>query len=273
MTTDLVLPAGADEIALVAAGRAGDFIRSRFRDRSDCQVEQKGRNDFVTGIDREAERLIVETLRRQFPHHSFLAEEGGGGLPQGEYCWVIDPLDGTTNFIHGIPACAVSIALRAGGRTLLGVVHNPLYAETFLAVRGRGATRNGRILECSKAGAITGALGATGFPFKQPAAIPAYLSFLGELLPRARDLRRCGSAALDLAYTAAGIYDFFFEAQLFPWDFMAGVLLIEEAGGRVSDFSGGDPGCRETSILAAGPALHPLLLAEVRPHFSPPPSD
>ncbi|HNX97179.1 MAG TPA: inositol monophosphatase family protein [Candidatus Aminicenantes bacterium] len=269
MTTDPSLPSGAAETALDAAIRAGELIRQRFRTLTRGEVSAKGRNDFVTAVDRQSEQIIVSTLRDRFPAHRILAEEGGdGGADAGPFHWVIDPLDGTTNFIQGIPVCAVSLALRREGRTVLGVVHNPFFAETYLAVRGRGASRNGEPLRCTSAVTVEGALGATGFPFKAPAAIPAYLRFFGGLLPRVKDLRRCGAAALDLAYTAAGSYDFFFEAYLLPWDFMAGALLIEEAGGTVSDFSGGPLGLAESSVLAAGPGLHPPLLEETRAIFA-----
>jgi len=270
VTTDPSLPPpGAAEVALLAATRAGEFIRQRFRTLTQGEVQTKGRNDFVTAVDRQAEQIIVSSLRQRFPAHRILAEEGGdGGADASPFQWVIDPLDGTTNFIQGIPVCAVSLALRRDERTVLGVVHNPFFSETYLAVRGRGASRNGETIRCRDAATVDGALGATGFPFKAPAAIPAYVRFLGGLLPRVKDLRRCGAAALDLAYTAAGSYDFFFEATLLPWDFMAGALLIEEAGGTVSDFFGRPLGLAESSVLAAGHGLHPIILRETREIFA-----
>lgn len=250
-----------------AAKKAGELIRGSFQNLSSADVEKKGRNDFVTRVDREAEAAIAAIILKEFPGHRILAEESGDSAAASDFLWVIDPLDGTTNFIHGIPHFAVSLALLEKERLVFGLIYDPLSEERFHAGLGRGAFLNDQPIAVSRTRTIAAALGATGFPFKAPAQADAYAAAFKNLLSKCKDMRRCGSAALDLAYTACGRYDFFWEAHLLPWDFMAGRLLIAEAGGRSGDFSGEELAVRTGSVLAANNSLYPLLLEEIGGFF------
>jgi myo-inositol-1(or 4)-monophosphatase len=260
MSADLLATAHA------AAEAGAAVLRSSFRDAS-LAVERKGENDFVTAADRDSERAIVAEIRRRHPDHAILAEEGGGDAGGGgEFEWLIDPLDGTTNFLQGLPVFCVSVACRRGAELVAGVVLEPLRDERFAAVRGGGATWNGRPMRTSRRQRVAGAFLATGYPFKAHAALGLYLETFRDLFLRARAIRRCGAAALDLAYTACGVYDGFFEFRLSPWDLAAGALLIAEAGGRVSDLDGGRA-FLETGNVAAGTAgVHADLLAVFAAH-------
>ncbi len=251
-----------------AAQKAGDVIRSGFRNLEAGDIESKGKNDFVTRVDCEAEAAITGIIQKEFPGHRILAEEGGYSAAGGDYLWVIDPLDGTTNFIHGIPHFAVSLALLENDRLVFGLIYEPLSGDRFHAVLGQGAFLNGRPIAVSGTTGLDSALGATGFPFKAPGQAAAYAAAFKSLLSKCKDMRRCGSAALDLAYTACGRYDFFWEAHLLPWDFMAGKLLLTEAGGLTGDFSGRELPLRSSTVLAANPMLYPVLLKEIGKYFS-----
>ncbi|WP_440997311.1 inositol monophosphatase family protein [Arhodomonas sp. SL1] len=254
-------------IAVRAARSAGNVI-VRNSDRLDrIQVETKGANDFVSEVDIAAEREIVNTLRRAYPDHGILGEESGGEA-RGDYLWVIDPLDGTTNFLHGFPHFAVSIALLHRGVPEAGVIYDPIRQELFTATRGGGATLEGRRMRMRERRSINDALLGTGFPFRHPEHKPAYLGMFADVLDSARDIRRAGSAALDLAYVAAGRLDGFWEIGLNRWDIAAGALLVQEAGGIVTDFTG-SPAFLETGNVAAGSLkLHADLLAHLRPHLT-----
>jgi myo-inositol-1(or 4)-monophosphatase len=230
-------------------------------------IQVKGKNDFVTRVDQEAEAAIKKVIAESFPRHRILAEEGGYSAAESEYLWVIDPLDGTTNFIHGIPHFAVSLALLENGKVLFGLIYDPLSLDRFHAGLGLGAFLNGRPIAASRTERLGSALGATGFPFKAPKLVAPYAKTFRSLIPKCEDMRRCGSAALDLAYTACGRYDFFWEACLRPWDFMAGKLLIAEAGGLSSDFAGNELAVRPSSVLAANKSLYPMLLKEIGKYF------
>ena len=226
-------------IAVRAARRAGDVI-IRSIDRLDTlNVTAKGKNDFVSDVDVRAESEIINVIRKAYPNHGFLAEEGGGDAG-GEYLWIIDPLDGTTNYLHGLPQYAVSIALQQHGKLEHAVIYDPIRQELFTASRGQGAQLNDRRLRVSRAKGLEGTLIGTGFPFRAEQHIDAYLGTFKALFQKAADIRRPGSAALDLAYVAAGRLDGFWEIGLSPWDMAAGALLIREAGGLVSDFGGGE---------------------------------
>ena len=253
--------------ALRAARAAGTVIRRGFRRLEAGDVRIKGLNDFVTRVDLEAEAAIRTVIAARFPGHSVLAEETGGQASGSGPLWVIDPLDGTTNFIRGIPQFAVSLALLENGRSVFGLIHEPLSGDTYRAVAGGGAFLNDRPIAVSRTRDLSGALGATGFPFKAPALRPAYARAFAALLERCQDMRRCGAAALDLAYVACGRFDFFWEAHLLPWDFLAGKLIVEEAGGRTGDFAGEALSLRTGSVLAANPRLYPILQAEIGRHF------
>jgi len=223
-------------------------------------IEEKKKNDFVTIADRESEARIVSAIRSKFPADAFLGEEGGaqaGAAGEGasSRTWIIDPLDGTANFIAGLPFWCVSIAAREAGRIVAGVVWDPLRDELYRAERGGGAWRNGSKLAVTERTGIDGAFVATGFPFRSRGLIDPYLALFRAVFVRARGIRRAGSAALDLALVAAGVYDGFFELHLAPWDVAAGAILIEEAGGAVTDFDGGGRFWERGNILAGSAGI------------------
>jgi myo-inositol-1(or 4)-monophosphatase len=243
------------EGAWSAAEAGARVLASWFRSR-ELQASTKGENDFVTQADRESERAVVSELLRRFPKHGIRAEEGT--LHSGtasEYEWIIDPLDGTTNFLQGLPIWSVSIACRREGELLVGVVFDPLGGNRFEAIRGGGAKWNGQVIRVSSRAGLPGAFLATGFPFRAQAALDLYLAYFREVFRCSRAIRRCGSAALDLAFTAAGVYDGFFELRLSPWDVAAGALLLREAGGRLSDLDGGNGWFASGNVLAGNPSV------------------
>jgi myo-inositol-1(or 4)-monophosphatase len=252
------LLAAADE-----AARAGGRIVLEGAGRA--LPEHKGAGDYVTAIDRASEEAIRSVLSRATPDIPVVGEETGG--EPGEQWWVVDPLDGTTNFLHRFPAVAVSVALVEAGRPVVGVVHAPFLDETFLAARGGGARRTRsdgatEVLAVSHR-SVERAVVGTGFPFRRKDLLPRYLETFRRAFERFEDLRRPGAAALDLAWVAAGVFEGFFELALHPWDVAAGALLIEEAGGVVSDWSGG-PDYLSGDILAGSPAVHAGLLELAR---------
>jgi len=255
------------EVALQAAHQAGRIIGRNFQNLAASDIQAKGKNDFVTRVDLEAEAAIKKVITKNFPHHRILAEETGYSEAAAECLWVIDPLDGTTNFIHGIPHFSVSLALLKNNKVIFGLIYDPLSRDRFHAFAGRGAFLNGKAIAVSRTTALASALGATGFPFKTPEQSAAYAKAFKSLLSRCKDMRRCGSAALDMAYTACGRYDFFWEAHLLPWDFMAGKLLVAEAGGLSSDFSGKELPVHTSSVLAANKTLYPALMKEIGKYF------
>jgi len=231
--------------AVKAARRAGSIINRAARDLDGLAVTAKRKNDFVTEVDRAAERDVIETIRKAYPDHAFLAEESGAS-GRSEYTWIIDPLDGTTNFIHGFPQYAVSIGLRHRGLITQAVVYDPTKNELFTASRGRGAFLDDRRLRVARRAGLGEALIGTGFPFKELAHLDEFLRIFKAVTENAAGIRRAGAAALDLAYVAAGRLDGFWETGLAPWDTAAGSLLILEAGGLISDYQG------EASYLDSG---------------------
>jgi myo-inositol-1(or 4)-monophosphatase len=255
------------KIALQAVQEAGDMIASNFQNLQDSDIQTKGKNDYVTRVDREAEAIISRVLLNKFPRHQILGEECGYSSKKSKYLWVIDPLDGTTNFIRGIPHFAISLAFLVNGKAVFGLIYNPLSEERFHAIKDQGAFLNNRRIAVSRKKTLRSAFGATGFPFKVPQFLEAYTGTFRSLLSRCQDLRRCGSAALDLAYTACGRYDFFWESHLLPWDFMAGKLIVEEAGGKTSDFQGQELPLQTSSVLAANKTLYPKILKIISPNF------
>jgi myo-inositol-1(or 4)-monophosphatase len=253
-------------IAVKAARRAGDIIVRAIPRLEAVQVESKGRNDFVTEVDKAAEADIIETVRRLHPDHAFLAEESGASANESDVVWIIDPLDGTTNFMHGFPTFAVSIGVQVRGRMEHAVVFDPMRQELFTASRGDGAQVDGRKMRVSKQITLEGSLIATGFPFRADSPwIDEYLAMLKAVMTKAAGLRRPGSAALDLAYVAAGRVDGFWEMGLRPWDTAAGTLLITEAGGRVSTLTGDDYKLGG-DIIAGTPKVVVALAALLAPH-------
>ena len=250
-------------VALETVTAAGALIRSAWtRPR---QVGLKGPVDLVTETDREVEGFVVEALRRHFPRHRIVAEEGvnaeAPAPDHDDHVWYLDPLDGTTNFAHGFPHIAVSLALARGSELELGIVHDPLRHETFVARRGRGATLNGAPISVSPTADLGAALVATGFAYDRRAAGDFYLGFVADMLRQARDIRRAGSAALDLSYVACGRFDAYWEWRLKPWDTAAGTLLVREAGGTVSDLRGGTFDLHGDQILATNGKLHAAVSA------------
>lgn len=252
-------------IAIRAARQAGDIIAKAVERLDIIKLTQKQGSDFVTNVDIQAEQAIVSTLRKAFPSHSILAEESGHIDGDDEYQWIIDPLDGTTNFIHGFPHFSVSIALKHKNKLEVGVVYDPLREELFTAVRGKGAQMNNRKIRVSSQKQLEFALLGTGFPFKDFTQLSAYLATFGALLPLSGGVRRAGSAALDLAYVAAARLDGFWEFHLSPWDIAAGTLLVREAGGLVGDFQGTDDFLQTGNIVAGNPKLFKAILQALQP--------
>jgi myo-inositol-1(or 4)-monophosphatase len=254
----------------MSAARSGGAVALRGMNRiADLHIERKQHNDFVSEIDREAERVIVETIRRAYPDHAILAEESGsGGGSSEEYQWIVDPLDGTTNYLHGFPAFSVSIAMVERGRLAHGVIYDPLREEMYMASRGQGALLNDRRIRVGQCRNLKNALIGTGFPFREYTDLEPFLGMLRTVIEESVGVRRAGSAALDLAWVAAGRLDGFFELALKPWDIAAGCLLIEEAGGQFSDLAG-RPGWPVAGghILAANPRVHAALGKALAPHL------
>jgi myo-inositol-1(or 4)-monophosphatase len=252
-------------IAIRAARSAGNVIIRNLGKLDTLAIHTKDRNDFVTEVDRQAEQEIIYILRKAFPGHSILAEESG--LQEGdEHQWIIDPLDGTTNFLHGFPQFAVSIAMRHKGRLEHGVIYDPLRQEIFSASRGAGATLNDQRIRVTNRKTLEGSLLGTGFPFKSQQHLETYLDMFRALFPQTAGIRRAGSAALDLAYVATGRLDGFWEIGLSIWDMAAGVLLIQEAGGLSSDFTGGHEHLESGNIVAGNPKLFAEILKTIRPY-------
>ena len=249
--------------AVKAARKAGSIINRASVDLDNVRVSSKGRSDFVTEVDHAAERAIVDALMKAYPDHAVLAEESGAS-GDSEYTWIIDPLDGTTNFIHGFPQYAVSIALRHRSLITQAVVYDPTRNELFTASRGRGAFLNDRRIRVSRRDRLGECLIGTGFPFRSFEHLDEYVRMFKSITEHTAGIRRPGAAALDLAYVAAGRLDGFWEIGLSPWDMAAGSLLILEAGGLVSNFNG-EPGFLEDGRIVCGaPKIFPLLLKLVQ---------
>lgn len=249
------------ETAIDAARAGGEIALASWRNLTAGEVSEKKTNDFVTDADRASEESIVARIRESFPADNFLGEEGGSrGADASARTWIIDPLDGTSNFIAGFPFWSVSIAAREGGEIVAGAVWDPLRGELYSAERGSGAFRNGARIRVTERPGLDGAFLATGFPFRSREKIDLYLLLFRDLFLRARAIRRAGSAALDLAMIAAGVFDGFFEFRLSPWDIAAGFLLIEEAGGRLTDFSGGSGFWERGNIVAGTPGVAEEIL-------------
>lgn len=253
-------------IAIRAARNAGNLILRSLQHVDHLQVTTKGRNDFVSDVDHLAEQEIISVIKKAYPSHAIQAEESGS-QGDSDTVWVIDPLDGTTNFLHGFPHYCVSIAVKVKNRVEHAVVFDPVRDELFTASRGEGAKLNDRRLRVTKRRELAGALVATGFPFKYPRHHDAFMASLNAVFPKVADVRRAGSAALDLAYVAAGRLDAYWEIGLQDWDLAAGLLLVEEAGGVVTDFAGGDNVFNKGNVVAAGFGLHPLMLSTIQPHL------
>ena len=260
-------PEDYEAVACAAAHQAGSVLRRRFRERTPLHVETKGLHDFVTEVDREAEREALGYIRARFPEQPVMSEEASPELPPAGYRWVVDPLDGTTNFIHGVTPFSVSIAVEDEQGLLAAAVHDPFHQETFHACRGGGARLNGEPIRCSNPTDADQALVATGFPFRELSRLDRYLQAFEACVRTTAGLRRAGSAAIDLAYTACGRYDGFWEIGLSRWDIAAGALLVIEAGGIVTDPLGGQTYLDTGDIVAGGANLQPLVLGITRKAF------
>ncbi len=257
-----------ERVAREAALEAGELIRRHAGKRSSISVSLKGPSDFVTQVDRACEELIVGAIRNRYPDHHILAEEStNDGIGDG-ITWIIDPLDGTTNFIHGFPFVAVSVAVCDREGPIVGIVVDPLREELFSAVRGSGAALNGQPIQVRASATVEDALIATGFPFRTRKIIDPYLASLRHIFEKVSGIRRAGAAALDLAYVAAGRVDGFWEPGLAPWDVAAGALLVQEAGGTVSDFWGEANHVSNGHVVAGTPWVHRFLLEQVRVHLA-----
>lgn len=253
-------------IATRTARQAGETIRRYVGEVDKLRVQSKSANDFVSEVDRQCERDIIHALKRAYPDHAILGEESGRhGAEDAEYEWVIDPLDGTTNFLYGIPQFAVSMGLKQRGRLFLGVVYDPTRDEMFAAVRGEGATLNNRRIRVSSRLNLEGALLATGVPFRTSQNIDAYVETLKVLVPGTAGVRRMGAAALDLAWVACGRFDGFWEFGLQEWDLAAGALIVQEAGGLVGDLQGGNTHLQNGNLLAANPKVFKEMVQRLHP--------
>jgi len=251
-------------IAVRAARQAGSLIMRSLQHVDHLEVTAKGLNDFVTDVDRLAEQEIINTIKKSYPDHAIMAEESGE-TGQNDVVWIIDPLDGTTNYLHGFPHYCVSIAVMVKGRIEHAVVFDPMRDELFTASRGEGAQLNDRRLRVTKRKDLNGALIATGFPFKYPQHLDAYMQMFSAVLPKVADIRRAGSAALDLAYVAAGRVDGYWEIGLENWDVAAGKLLVEEAGGSVTNFTGGDKVLDKGHVIVGNLSIHAHLQKCIAP--------
>ncbi|MBM3374188.1 MAG: inositol monophosphatase [Betaproteobacteria bacterium] len=255
-------------IAVKAARRAGGIINRASRNLDVIAVKEKAAKDFVSEVDREAEQAIIRTLREAYPGHAILAEESGSS-GSSEFQWIIDPLDGTTNFLHGFPQYAISIALAQKGVITQAVVYDPVRNDLFTATKGRGAFLNESRLRVSKRPHIQTALIGTGFPYRQLDHLEAYLGMMRDIIRNSAGLRRPGSAALDLAWVAAGRLDGFWELGLSKWDIAAGSLLITEAGGLVGNLQGNEGYLDSGNIVAGNPKIFAQLLPLIAPHLRP----
>lgn len=253
--------------AVKAARRAGNIINRATRNLDVLSVRAKSANDFVSEVDHEAERAIVEMLHTAYPDHAILAEESGAS-GRSDYVWIIDPLDGTTNFLHGFPQFAVSIALTHRGVLNQAVVYDPTRNDLFTASRGRGAFLNETRIRVSRRARLSEALLGTGFPFRQFTNIDPYLAILRDALQKTQGVRRAGAASLDLAYVAAGRLDAFWEFGLSPWDIAAGALLIIEAGGLVGDLEGNEKYMDSGNVCAGNPKVFAQLVQLMAPHLT-----
>ncbi|WGO84403.1 inositol-1-monophosphatase [Arsenophonus apicola] len=258
-------------IAIRAARQAGNFIAKSYEKPDSIEIMAKGQNDFVTNIDKKAEQIIIEIIQKSYPTHTIITEESGQIVGEkDDIQWVIDPLDGTTNFTKRLPHFSVSIAVRINGRTEVAAIYNPMLNELFTAVRGQGAQLNSRRIRVNNTKELEGAIIATGFPFKAQQHSTTYINIITKLFKKSADFRQTGSAALNLAYVAAGRIDTSFGIGLKPWNFMAGELLVREAGGLVTDFVGGLNYITSGNLLVGNPHIVKKMLQKILRELSDP---
>ncbi len=250
-----------------AARIGGEIVLQGFRKLKKEQVRLKGAGDFVTELDHRSEEAILRRIRETFPEHSIQAEESGLGAGESSHRWFIDPLDGTTNYVHGVPVFSVSIAVAVQGEVVAAVVLDPVHKEMFWAEKGRGAFLNNNPIRVSQKHTLEESFLASGFPWRSKQYLDMYLDSFRELFEASAGIRRMGSAAIDLCYTACGRYDGFWEMKLKPWDIAAGVLIVREAGGVASDFRGGQNFMATGNLVAASPNIFPAMLEVVKRHL------
>lgn len=255
------------DIAKQAATEAGAFLMKNYGKVSELDIRQKSQNDFLSYVDEQSEQIILEIISSRYPEHSFLAEEGGQSEQSNSYRWIIDPLDGTTNYLSGIPAFAVSIALEYENELVLGVVYDPLRGELFEAEQGGGARLNGNTIRVSNKKRLNQSLIATGFPFKTKQFLSSYLKAFEAIFNQCIGMRRLGSAAIDLAYVAVGRFDGFWEIGLQPWDIAAGTVIVREAGGSVQDFWGSQDFLFNHYLISGNGQIEPELQQAIQNHF------
>ncbi len=260
-------------IAVEGARLAAEILKANFGKIRMKQAQSKGVSDYVSKVDRESEETLRQFLTGSLPESSFLGEEQGQQGKACNYRWIVDPLDGTTNYLQGFPVYGVSIALekilpeQEWGEIIVGVVIHPMTGEIWSAVRGKGAQKDGRPIHIGKKDELSRALLATGFPFRAKDRLDDYLKTFRELFLRCSGIRRAGAASLDLCWTAEGIFDGFWEHALSPWDIAAGALIIEEAGGRITGFEGKEDFLQSGDVIAANASLHPQILEIIRANF------
>ena len=255
-------------VATKAAREAGKIITRASNDIGALQIKSKNINDFVTEVDIAAENAIISILKKAYPDHGFLGEESGSENADAENIWIIDPLDGTTNFLHGMPQYCVSIALQQKGVITQAVIYDPNRNDLFTATKGRGAFLNDRRIRVTNRAKLGDAIIGTGFPYRDFQHLDTYLGMFKDMIKKTAGLRRPGSAALDLAYVAAGYFDGFFEINLSAWDIAAGSLLVQEAGGIVGDFEGNEQWLQTGNIVAGNPKVFGQMLQVLAPHLT-----
>jgi myo-inositol-1(or 4)-monophosphatase len=250
-----------------AAVEAGKILKQHFRKISISDIREKSKNDFLTYVDELAENKIIEIINKKFPEHSILAEESGGQKKNHSHCWIIDPLDGTKNYINGLPVFAVSIALQVNDQIIVSVVLDVMQNEMYYAEKGKGAFLIKSKIHVSESENIEKSLLATGFPFKNKKLLDLYMNCFKDIFKHCSGVRRMGAAAIDLAYVASGHYDAFWEMGLNPWDMAAGELLIREAGGKVTDFWNENNHLTNSFILASNTKVHEIVFKIISKHF------
>lgn len=255
-------------IAKEAALQAGVILKEYFGKVRPSMIDEKAKNDFVTDVDRKSEEIIKGIIRSYCKDHNLLAEESFAEKRSSPFLWIIDPLDGTSNYIHTIPNFAISIGLEVDGELMVGLIYEPLGENIYSAIKDHGAFKNGKRMNISFPKTMGSSLIATGFPYRIKNLIDTYLKSFKEIFMHAAGIRRMGSACLDLAYTAEGIFGGFFECALSPWDIAAGALLVKEAGGKVTDFHGGDQYLKTGNIIAANTGVHHEMLRIIQEAFA-----
>ena len=256
------------QTATEAARIGGAILLQEFGNLRESQVGLKGKGDYVTELDRRSEQAIVQRIKKTFPDHAFLAEESGEEARNSPYRWIVDPLDGTANYVQSIPIYGISIALMKDAEILTGVIYDPNREEMFWAEKGRGAFLNGRPIHVSSKEDMAYSMLASGFPWRSKTLLDPYMRCFKQLFLAAAGIRRMGAATIDLAYTACGRFDGFWEMRLGPWDIAAGILLVQEAGGVVTDFSGGNGYLASGNVVAGNPAIQSQILDVTRRHLA-----